>query len=153
MILNGTMPTSQRQSICFSIFSDSQVFHRFSSSVTMSVVYDYEPSARDDPLVPLVVNAMEAGVAMMTPERAVMLKIFPFRECLILPMRFMGRINILFAVLNLPDWCPGSSIKRDAQIAKKLTNEMVDVPFEYVKQHMVRSTHFVIITTLSIPCS
>jgi hypothetical protein len=53
----------------------------------MSVIYDYEPSARDDPLVHLVVNAMEAGVAMMTPERAVILKTFPFCECSTFLMR------------------------------------------------------------------
>ena len=32
----------------FSILSDSQVFYRFSSSVVMSAVYNYESSARDD---------------------------------------------------------------------------------------------------------
>ncbi|KAJ8583990.1 cytochrome P450 [Rhizopogon salebrosus TDB-379] len=92
-------------------------FAIFSSSVMMSVIYDYEPSARDDPLVHLVVNAMEAGVAMMTPERAVILKTFPF-------------------LLKLPDWCPGSSIKCDAQVSTNHAKEMVDMPFEYVKQHM-----------------
>jgi hypothetical protein len=42
------------------------------------------------------------------------------------------------AVLKLPDWCPGSSIKRDAQVSTNHAKEMVDMPFEYVKQHMVR---------------
>jgi hypothetical protein len=46
----------------------------------MSVTYDYETSARDDPQVLIVVNAMEASNAMMTPERAMILKLFPFRE-------------------------------------------------------------------------
>ncbi|OJA11358.1 hypothetical protein AZE42_07377 [Rhizopogon vesiculosus] len=83
----------------------------------MSVVYDYETGARDDPLVLLVVDVVDVGITMMTPERAMILKLFPF-------------------LLNLPDWCPGSSIKRDARILTNLTNKMVNVPFDYVKQHM-----------------
>ncbi|OAX31108.1 cytochrome P450, partial [Rhizopogon vinicolor AM-OR11-026] len=50
----------------------------FSSSVMMSAVYDYETSARDDPLVLLVVHAIELVVGMLTPERAMILKKFPF---------------------------------------------------------------------------
>ncbi|OJA17740.1 hypothetical protein AZE42_08829 [Rhizopogon vesiculosus] len=84
----------------------------------MSVVYDYETSARDDPLVLLVIHAIDLVVGMLTPERAMILKKFPF-------------------LLNLPDWCPGSSIKRDARLSTNLSNEMVNVPFDYVKQHMV----------------
>ncbi|OJA08124.1 hypothetical protein AZE42_08432 [Rhizopogon vesiculosus] len=83
----------------------------------MSVVYDYETSARDDPLVLLVIQAMDVAISMLTPERAMILKMFPF-------------------LLNLPDWCPGSSIKRDARVSTDLSNEMVNVPFDYVKQHM-----------------
>ncbi|OJA20255.1 hypothetical protein AZE42_04312 [Rhizopogon vesiculosus] len=89
----------------------------FSSSIGMSAVYDYEVSARDDPLVRIVADALDIGIAMMTPERAVVLKLFPF-------------------LLKLPDWCPGSSIKRDAQVSTDRTNEMIEMPFRYVKQHM-----------------
>ncbi|OJA20933.1 hypothetical protein AZE42_06492, partial [Rhizopogon vesiculosus] len=53
-------------------------FATFSSSVTMSAVYDYETSARNDPLIHLVVNAVEASAGVMTPERAMILKMFPF---------------------------------------------------------------------------
>jgi hypothetical protein len=40
-------------------------------------------------------------------------------------------------VLKLPDWCWGSSIKRDAQLSTNRTNEMIDMPFRYAQQHMV----------------
>jgi len=63
------------------MLSDYEVVHRFSSSVTMSAVYDYETSARDDPLVLLVIHAMDIAIGMMTQERAMILKMFPFREC------------------------------------------------------------------------
>lgn len=47
-----------------------------------------------------------------------------------------------FVVLKLPDWCPGSSIKRDARISTNSINEMVDVPFQYVQRRMVTSIFF-----------
>ncbi|KAG2336897.1 cytochrome P450 [Suillus weaverae] len=91
-------------------------FATFSSSVAMSTVYGYDVRARNDPLVQIVINAM-MGLSMLTPERAVILKVFPF-------------------LLNLPDWCWGSSIKRGAQTSAKRVSEMVNVPFQYVQQHM-----------------
>jgi hypothetical protein len=46
----------------------------------MSAVYGYEPSPRNDPLVQLVGHAVHFGMAVLTPERAMMLKTFPFCE-------------------------------------------------------------------------
>ncbi|OJA12804.1 hypothetical protein AZE42_05836 [Rhizopogon vesiculosus] len=83
----------------------------------MSVVYGYEPSPRDDPLVQVITKAVELGIAVMTPERSIILKTFPF-------------------LLKLPDWCWGSSIKRDAQASTHYMNEMKNLPFQYAKQHM-----------------
>ncbi|KAG1775731.1 cytochrome P450 [Suillus placidus] len=107
------------------LVDDPQHYHShfatFSSSVAMSTVYGYDASARNDPLVQIVINAM-MGLSMLTPERAIMLKAFPF-------------------LLNLPDWCWGSSIKRGAQTSAKRVNEMVNVPFQYVQQHMADSSH------------
>jgi hypothetical protein len=54
--------------------------HRFSLSIVMSAVYGYDISARDDPVVKIVVKALIPGVAVLTPERALMLKTFPFCE-------------------------------------------------------------------------
>ncbi|KAG1733188.1 cytochrome P450 [Suillus paluster] len=93
-------------------------FVTFSLSIAMSVVYDYQANARNDPLIRVVDNALAPGLAMLTPERAVLLKTFPF-------------------LLKLPDWCWGSSIKRDAQLSTNRTTEMMDVPFRYAQQHMV----------------
>ncbi|OAX35597.1 cytochrome P450 [Rhizopogon vinicolor AM-OR11-026] len=115
------MQTMRAREMIVNLIDDPQHydshFATFASSVTMSVVYDYETGARDDPLVHLVAHASELSSFMMTPERAVVLRAFPF-------------------LLNLPDWCPGSSIKRDAQISSKISNKAMNVPFDYVKQHM-----------------
>ncbi|KAG2134902.1 cytochrome P450 [Suillus bovinus] len=96
-------------------------FATFSLSVVMSTVYDYNISARDDPMVQIVIKALIPGLTLITPERALMLKTFPF-------------------LLKIPDWCWGSSIKRDARASTERVNEMVNVPFRYVQQHMADSS-------------
>jgi cytochrome P450 len=92
-------------------------FATFSLAVVLSTVYDYNISARDDPLVQTVISALIPGLTLLTPERALMLKTFPF-------------------LLKLPDWCWGSSIKRSARASTERVNAMADVPFQYVQQHM-----------------
>jgi hypothetical protein len=54
--------------------------HRFSLSVVMSTAYDYNISARDDPMVQIVIDALIPGLTLLTPERSLMLKTFPFCE-------------------------------------------------------------------------
>ncbi|KAG1825395.1 cytochrome P450 [Suillus variegatus] len=103
-------------------------FATFSSSVAMSTTYGYQTSPRDDPLVRIVENALAVGIAVVTPERAALLKAFSF-------------FDILYrhAVLKLPDWCWGSSIKHDARTSANRMREMTDVPFQYAQDHMTTS--------------
>jgi cytochrome P450 len=98
-------------------------FATFSLSVVMSTVYDYNISARDDPMVQIVKDALIPGLTLLTPERALMLRTFPF-------------------LLKVPDWCWGSSIKRGARASLKRVTEMKNVPFRYVQQHMADSSPF-----------
>ncbi|KAG2336895.1 cytochrome P450 [Suillus weaverae] len=115
------MQIRRAREMIVNLIDDPQHYHShfatFSSSVTLSAVYDYQPSARDDSMVRLVENSQEHGIAIMTPEKAIILKTFPF-------------------LLKLPDWCWGSSIKRDAQASTICNNEMVDTLFRYAQQHM-----------------
>ncbi|KAG1855609.1 cytochrome P450 [Suillus subluteus] len=94
------MQIRRAREMVVNLVDDPQHYHdhivTFSLSVVMSAVYDYDISARDDPLVRIVVKALIPGTAVLTPERALMLKTFPF-------------------LLKLPDWCWGSSIKRSAR--------------------------------------
>lgn len=55
-------------------------FPSFSSSVAMSAIYDYETQPQDDPMVKLVNDFLKASVPALTPEKAVLLKAFPFRK-------------------------------------------------------------------------
>lgn len=115
------MQIRRAREMIVNLIDDPQHYHShfatFSSSVTLSAVYDYEPSARDDSVVRLVENSLELGLAVMTPEKAITLKTFPF-------------------LLKLPNWCWGSSIKHDAQASTNCNNEMVEVPFRYAQQRM-----------------
>lgn len=43
-------------------------------------MYDYHPSARDDPLVRMLEDTVTVGIEMTTPENATLLQLFPFRE-------------------------------------------------------------------------
>ncbi|KAG1846138.1 cytochrome P450 [Suillus tomentosus] len=89
--------------------------------LAMSATYGYQTSPRRDPLVHIVENAIALGFRVMTPERAILLKTFPF-------------------LLKLPDWCWGSSIKRDAQTSSDRMREMINVPFQYAQDHIVENS-------------
>jgi hypothetical protein len=57
----------------------------------MSVVYGYEPSPRGDPLVRIIGNALDLGVRVLTPEKAILLKTFPFCE-----LNFLHEKELIF---------------------------------------------------------
>jgi hypothetical protein len=81
MTLSATIPTLQRLSLFpFKRCATIDQFNRFSSSVSMSAVYNYAPNPRNDPLVQILQNALDLGLAIMTPEKAIILKTFPFCE-------------------------------------------------------------------------
>jgi hypothetical protein len=44
----------------------------------MSTIYDYQPSARDDPLIQIIEDAVVVSLEAMSSERAVLLEAFPF---------------------------------------------------------------------------
>ncbi|KAG2140242.1 cytochrome P450 [Suillus bovinus] len=119
------MQIKQAREMIVNFIDDPSHYHShfatFSSSVAMSVTYGYQTGPRDDPLVRIVENALVIGFQVITPERAILLKTFP-------------------SLLTLPDWCWGSSIKREAQASTSLMTEMTEVPFRYTKQHMAENS-------------
>ncbi|KAG0704306.1 cytochrome P450 [Suillus ampliporus] len=119
------MQMRRAREMVVNLIDDPQHYHShfatFSLSVAMSVVYDYQPTARDDPLVRVVENALGLGFSVLTQERAFLLRMFPF-------------------LLKLPDWCWGSSMKLDARISTNRTTEMMEAPFRYAQQHMANDS-------------
>ncbi|KAG1846130.1 cytochrome P450 [Suillus tomentosus] len=118
------MQINQARKMIANLIDDPQHYHShfatFSSSVAMSVTYGYQTNPRDDPLVRIAENAMAISLTALTPERAVLLKAFPF-------------------LLRLPDWCWGSSIKHDARNSTNHMKEMTDVPFRHAQDHMAEN--------------
>ncbi|KAG1849795.1 cytochrome P450 [Suillus tomentosus] len=119
------MQIKQAREMIVNLIDDPQHNHfhfaTFSSSVAISATYGYQTSPRDDPLVRIMENAIALGLQVMTPEKAILLKTFPF-------------------LLKLPDWCWGSSIKRDARTSTNRMREMTDVPFQYAQEHMAETS-------------
>ncbi|KAF8840537.1 cytochrome P450 [Paxillus ammoniavirescens] len=93
----------------------------FAVAVTMIAVYDYDPTPRDDPIVHLAEQFLGASLEALIPERAVALRLFPF-------------------LLYLPDWCPGSLLKRKARQARKYSEEWIEFPYQYVQNRMRNDT-------------
>ncbi|KIJ12557.1 hypothetical protein PAXINDRAFT_171115 [Paxillus involutus ATCC 200175] len=103
---------------------DQYAFHysTFSAAVAMSAVYDYEPSPRNDPMVHIAHRCLQASMPAITVEKALLLKMFPF-------------------LLHIPDWLPGSSLKRQARTSRDWAIKAVEIPYQYVQKQMKASQH------------
>ncbi|KAF9238522.1 cytochrome P450 [Melanogaster broomeanus] len=91
----------------------------FVGSVILSVTYGHETSSTDDPLFSAVEQLMEILEKGLSPERAAILSAFPF----------LG---------HLPPWFPGTGLTRDAILSRKLASEVLNVPFDLIKENMVK---------------
>ncbi|KIJ11837.1 hypothetical protein PAXINDRAFT_15291 [Paxillus involutus ATCC 200175] len=95
-------------------------YSTFAAAVALSAVYDYEPHPRNDPMVHIIDRSIHAILPATTPENAVLLKVFPF-------------------LLRIPDWLPGSSLKREAKTASEWAVKMVETPYQYAQERMEAS--------------
>jgi hypothetical protein len=111
-------------------------FRRHSTSIIMAVVYGYEVARRDDPIVDVVDRAVNLAVASIRPEVAAFLGFFPFRKSLL--MMFRIALSLASAVRYIPTWLPGASFKRTALLSQKYADDMVETPFHFVQQSLVR---------------
>ncbi|KAF8555769.1 cytochrome P450 [Imleria badia] len=92
-------------------------FLTFSAAVAMSAVYDYEPSPRNDPMALTLDNYIRAAAAAVAPEIILLTKAFP-------------------VLLHIPEWLPGSWIRRKAKEAYAWRNEMTRSLYGYVQERM-----------------
>lgn len=104
----------------------------------MSSVYDYEPKPRNDPIVSIIDSFLHVSFPALTPEKAVLLKVFPFCKRLWMNVQ-NSLLKSLLKVMYIPDWLPGSRIKREAREASTLRNKMIEMPYQYVRKRMVNS--------------
>ena len=47
-------------------------------------------------------------------------------------------IYLRLEVRHIPTWFPGAEFKRSAEVGRKLTEDMINVPYEDVKRKRVR---------------
>ncbi|KAF8555762.1 cytochrome P450 [Imleria badia] len=92
-------------------------FSMFSTAIALSAVYDYEPRPRNDPIVSIVDTFRQVALPGLAPEKALLTKALPF-------------------LLYLPDWLPGSWIKREMKEARAWRNKMVETPYRYAQERM-----------------
>jgi hypothetical protein len=66
---------------------------------------------------------------------------------------FDHEIN-MFRVLHLPSWIPGMSFKREMAVARELSKQYLDRPFEYALQKavMVISISYLVRTLNNYMC-
>ncbi|OJA08488.1 hypothetical protein AZE42_02840 [Rhizopogon vesiculosus] len=95
--------------------------HIYSSSVIMSVTYDYDTEPRDDPLVEVVGKTLELALQELRPEVAAVLSAFPF-------------------LLRLPAWVPGMSIKKKAAQSREWVRNWMEDPYQLVLRRMADGT-------------
>ncbi|KAG1785782.1 cytochrome P450 [Suillus plorans] len=96
-------------------------FNVFSTSIIMSIMYDYAIAPVDDPFLALVDRSLEIDIKLFRPEVAAVVTQFPILE-------------------KLPPWLPGASFVRDAIFQRTLVPMIVDMPFEHVKTNMAAGT-------------
>ncbi|EGO03750.1 hypothetical protein SERLA73DRAFT_119400 [Serpula lacrymans var. lacrymans S7.3] len=82
-----------------------------STAVIMAVAYGYDPASRHDPLVMAVERTANMLAKASTPEGAAVLSVFPF-----------------------------SDFKRKALECQELTVNVIEAPFQYVKQNIAAGT-------------
>ena len=104
----------------------------------MVIVYDYEPSPRNDPITTHVETAVEIAMKKVKPEVAAILNVFPFRQFLFICSA--SAIENWYTVQYIPAWFPGAQLKRSALTSQRSTAKWVDAPFQHVVKNMV-STH------------
>lgn len=111
--------------LILNLLASSEVYgthlHTFSTSIIMSIVYDYSTAPLDDPFVALVERSLEISVRELRPEVAAVVSEFPILE-------------------KLPPWLPGAGFVRGAILQRTLVPMIVDTPFEHVKKSMAAGT-------------
>ncbi|KAH7922947.1 cytochrome P450 [Leucogyrophana mollusca] len=120
-------PVQMRESyrLLANLLDDSQHYpahlELHSAAIIMSVIYGYDTVSRNDPLVTTVQNAIDVGLKVSTPEKTALLDALPF-------------------LYYLPSWFPGATFKQDAALCRKHWSDMIEVPYQYVKNEVAAGT-------------
>ncbi|KAF7346398.1 O-methylsterigmatocystin oxidoreductase [Mycena sanguinolenta] len=89
---------------------------RLAGAVIMATLYGYEVQSNDDHFIAISEKAMQKLSDSVFPGAAA--------------------VNTFPILRYLPSWMPGAGFQQFAAESRKLTKEMREVPFEFVKQNM-----------------
>ncbi|KAI6126058.1 cytochrome P450 [Pisolithus croceorrhizus] len=96
-------------------------FVTLASAIVMDIGYGYAVAPRSDPLVAKAIQLLDIIVEVGTPERTAFLSTFPF-------------------LAHIPSWMPGGIWKRRAKECRRLIRNILDDPFQYVRDRMTAGT-------------
>ncbi|KAF9238505.1 cytochrome P450 [Melanogaster broomeanus] len=96
-------------------------FKTLSAAIIMAVTYGYDAVPTNDPIVTKVERFIELIKTVMSPEQAALFAAFPF-------------------VAHIPSWLPGGRYKQKAAECRRLAVDVVNDPFNYVKDQMASGT-------------
>lgn len=94
------------------------IYYRLSGGVILRLTYGYEVQEGEDPFVNLIEGANENFNAATVPGA------FP--------------VDFFPALKNLPEWLPGMGFMKTARNWAKDTASMVEVPYKYTEDRIVR---------------
>ncbi|KAI6122285.1 cytochrome P450 [Pisolithus thermaeus] len=104
-------------------------FTTLASAIVMDIGYGYAVAPRNDPLVAKAIQLLDIIVEVGTPERTAFLSTFPF-------------------LAHIPSWMPGGIWKRRAKECRRLIRNILDDPFQYVRDRVVRSSPLLSISAI-----
>jgi len=86
-------------------------------TLPLDLMYGYAPSSAHDPAILSAEASLQIGATLYLPG-STLANTFPI-------------------LLRLPSWMPGASFKRKAALVKRLTEETIRIPWEYVQMQVV----------------
>jgi len=86
-------------------------------TLPLDLMYGYSPRSASDPAILSAEESLQVGATLYLPG-STLANTFPI-------------------LLRLPDWMPGASFKRKAAHVKKLTEETIRIPWQYVQKQVV----------------
>ena len=95
------------------------IYLRLSGSIILKLTHGYQPLEGEDPIVSIVDRAMD-HFSDATAPGAFLVDVFP-------------------SLQYVPSWFPGAGFQRKGKQWRQNVQDMADVPFNLVKQRMVRS--------------
>lgn len=107
----------------------------------MSIAYGIDVLPEDDPYIAIAEKALRCASETGVPGNF-LVDSFPFREFNgIHPLLCYDDVDLLmgiYSVKYVPEWFPGAGFQTQAKEWSKQVTTMVDMPFEVVKQQIVR---------------